>query len=34
MGEFLLDVEFQYGVPRIVLDLIAYLSGFDVGQQL
>jgi hypothetical protein len=30
MDEFAMDVNFKYGVPMIILDLICALTGYDI----
>ena len=30
MDEYSLEVEFKYGVPMIILDVIHALTGFDI----
>lgn len=30
MDEFVVDVNFKYGVPMLMLDVINALTGFDV----
>lgn len=31
MGEFVVDGEFSLGVPRIILDVVEALSGFEIA---
>ena len=30
MDEFAIDINFKYGVPVIILDIIAALTGYDI----
>ena len=34
MDEFVVDVNFKYGVPMLMLDIINALTGFDIISQL
>ena len=34
MEEFAVDIEFKFGVPMIILDLIHALTGYDIISQV
>lgn len=34
MDEFSIDIEFKYGVPMIILDVIQSLTGFTLNEEL
>lgn len=34
MDEFVVDVNFKYGVPLLMLDIINALTGFDIISQI
>lgn len=34
MEEFVCDIEFKYGVPMIILDLIHVFTGYDIVQAI